>query len=97
MLYAIIITALNTVADIIESEAEPVYPPTSSGLTFYAVPCDENIKINMLYNKNTGEFSEPKPKPEPEPEPKPLSDIEAAILDTSVNTEYLVCLADLGI
>ena len=26
-----------------------------------------------------------------------LSEIETAILDTAVNTEYLVCLADLGI
>ena len=97
MLYAIIINKLNIVADIVETKTEPFYPPTSSGLTFCAVPCDENVKINMLYNKNIGEFTEPEPKPEPEPEPKPLSDIEAAILDTSVNTEYLVCLADLGI
>lgn len=69
MLYAIIINKLNIVADIVETKTEPFYPPTSSGLTFCAVPCDENVKINMLYDKNTGEFSEPKPKPEPEPEP----------------------------
>lgn len=68
MFYAIIINKLNSVADVIEAETMPVYPRTSSGLTFYAVPCDENVKINMLYNKNTGEFSEPEPKPEPEPE-----------------------------
>lgn len=30
-------------------------------------------------------------------EPESLSEIETAILDTAVNTEYLVCLADLGI
>lgn len=68
MLYAIIINKLNIVADIVETKTEPFYPPTSSGLTFCAVPCDENVKINMLYNKNTGEFTEPEPKPEPEPE-----------------------------
>ena len=28
---------------------------------------------------------------------EPLSEIETAILDTAVNTEYLVCLADLGL
>lgn len=76
MLYAIIINKLNIVADIVETKTEPFYPPTSSGLTFYAVPCDENIKINMLYNKNTGEFSEPKPKPEPEPEPTSYTETE---------------------
>ena len=32
-----------------------------------------------------------------EPGPEPLSDIEAAILDTAVNAEYLVCVADLGL
>lgn len=76
MLYAIIINKLNIVADIVETKTEPFYPPTSSGLTFCAVPCDENVKINMLYNKNTGEFSEPKPKPEPEPEPTSYTETE---------------------
>ena len=32
-----------------------------------------------------------------QPEEMQLSDIETAILDTAVNTEYLVCLAELGI
>lgn len=76
MLYAIIINKLNIVADIVETKTEPFYPPTSSGLTFCAVPCDENVKINMLYDKNTGEFSEPKPKPEPEPEPTSYTETE---------------------
>lgn len=33
----------------------------------------------------------------PEPEPEPLSETEQSILDTAINTEYLVCLADLGL
>lgn len=33
----------------------------------------------------------------PEPEPEPLSENDQAILDTAINTEYLVCLADLGL
>ena len=48
MLYAIIINKLNIVADIVETKTEPFYPPTSSGLTFCAVPCDENVKINII-------------------------------------------------
>lgn len=76
MLYAIIINKLNIVADIVETKTEPFYPPTSSGLTFCAVPCNENVKINMLYNKNTGEFSEPKPKPEPAPKPVSYTETE---------------------
>lgn len=30
------------------------------------------------------------------PQEKPLTEQEQAILDTAVNTEYLVCLADMG-
>ena len=33
----------------------------------------------------------------PEPEPEPLSENDQSILDTAINTEYLVCLADLGL
>ena len=99
MQYAII-NNLNFVCDVLDSETEPLYPPTESGINFKAVECNDTVKINMIYNPETGEFSEvvtPEPEPETEPEPKPLSDTEAAILDTSINTEYLVCLADLGI
>lgn len=32
-----------------------------------------------------------------QPEPVPLTEQEQAILDTAVNAEYLVCLADLGL
>lgn len=41
-----------------------------------------------------GEWIEYIPEPEPEP---PLSEIEQSILETVINTDYLVCLADLGV
>lgn len=34
---------------------------------------------------------------QPEPAPEPLSDQEQLLLDTAINTEYLVTLADLGL
>lgn len=37
------------------------------------------------------------PEPEPEPEPRPLTDIELSIFNTEINTEYLVCMSDLGL
>lgn len=36
-------------------------------------------------------------EPQPEPAPEPLSDQEQLLLDTAINTEYLVTLADLGL
>lgn len=38
-----------------------------------------------------------KPTSDEEQENNKLTDIELAILETSVNTDYLVCLADLGL
>lgn len=35
--------------------------------------------------------------PQPEPEPEPLSMSEQTILDIAINSEYLVCLADLNL
>lgn len=35
--------------------------------------------------------------PKPIHEPEPLSEQEQAVLDTAINTDYLVCLADLGL
>lgn len=35
--------------------------------------------------------------PKPEPKPVPLTEQQQAVFDTAINTEYLVCLADLGI
>ena len=58
------------------------------------IPLD-TFDTSVLRKKyNNGVWEE---VPEPEPEPIPLTETEQAILDTAVNTEYLVCLADLGI
>ena len=35
--------------------------------------------------------------PAPEPAPVPLTELETAVFETAVNTEYLVCIADLGL
>lgn len=69
MLYAIITNGSNAVVDVINADNPPQYPPTISGLTFYAVECSDNVHVNMVYNTDTGEFAEPAtPEPESTPE-----------------------------
>ena len=75
MLYAIITNGSNAVVDVINADNPPQYPPTISGLTFYAVECSDNVHVNMVYNPDTGEFTEPV-KPEPEPTPSIYSEPE---------------------
>ena len=60
------------------------------------VAVDKNV-LGMIYNSETGTFSEyTPPEPEPTPEP-PLSETEQAILDTAINVDYLVCMKELEI
>lgn len=60
------------------------------------VAVDKNV-LGMIYNPETGTFSEyTPPEPEPTPEP-PLSETEQAILDTAINVDYLVCMKELEI
>lgn len=48
-----------------------------------------NQKYDREQQKWSGEYVQPKPAP--------LSEQQQSILDTAINIEYLVCLADLGI
>lgn len=57
----------------------------------------EEFVLGMIYDPETGTFSEyTPPEPEPIPEP-PLSETEQAILDTAINVDYLVCMKELEI
>lgn len=63
-------------------ETEPWWPPDPAGNPVTAVPCDDTVTIGMVYDPETGEFSEyipPEPEPEPIPEPTQLDRIEAAV------------------
>ena len=63
--YAMVL--LTRVIDIVVSDAIPSYPPDQHGNPVTAVQCDESVTVGMIYNAETGEFSEP---PEPTPRPK---------------------------
>lgn len=59
---------------LLNQETEPEWGPTPDGSPVLAIPCDDTVTLGMIYNSETGTFSEytpPEPEPEPEPEPQP--------------------------
>jgi hypothetical protein len=94
--YAMILQ--NRVIDVLKNqEVEPYYPPDPSGNPVTAIPCDETVMLGMIYDPETGTFSEYTP-PEPEPTPEPeITETEQEILDTAINVDYLVCMKELEI
>ena len=59
------------------------------------IPIDDDfIPKNKRWNGSEWEHYEEEREELPK---RPLSDIELSLLNTELNTEYLVCLADLGL
>ena len=56
MYYAMIL--LNNVIGVLESDTPPSWPPDPQGNPVAAVECDESVELGMVYNPETGEFSE---------------------------------------
>ena len=74
----------NEVIEVLyDLDAAPKWPPDPVGNPVAAIPCDETVTLGMIYDPETGTFSEYTP-PEPEPTPEPqLTETEQAILDTA--------------
>lgn len=92
--YAMILQ--NRVIDVLKDrETEPYYPPDPSGNPVTAIPCDETVTLGMIYDSETGTFSEytpPEPEPIPKPKPSQLDRIEEqlnALTADSVTIEKL--------
>ena len=92
--YAMILQ--NRVIDVLkDQETEPHYPPDPSGNPVTAIPCDDTVTLGMIYDSETGTFSEytpPEPEPIPEPQPTQLDRIEEqlnALTADSVTIEKL--------
>ena len=86
----------NRVIDVLKDrETEPYYPPDPSGNPVTAIPCDDTVTLGMIYDPETGAFSEytpPEPEPIPEPKPSQLDRIEEqlnALTADSVTIEKL--------
>lgn len=79
--YAMILQ--NRVIGILQNqESEPSWPPDNDENPVTAIPCDDTVTLGMIYDHETGAFSEyipPEPEPQPEPEPTQLDRIEAAV------------------
>lgn len=90
---------------LLNQETEPEWGPTPDGSPVTAIPCDDTVTLGMIYNSETGTFSEytpPEPEPEPEPEPQPtqLDRIEAqlnALAADSVTVEKLEAAISEGV
>ena len=92
--YAMILQ--NRVIDVLkDQETEPYYPPDPSGNPVTAIPCDDTVTLGMIYDPETGTFSEytpPEPEPTPEPQPTQLDRVEEqlnALTADSVTIEKL--------
>lgn len=92
--YAMILQ--NRVIDVLKNqETEPHWPPDPSGNPVTAIPCDDTVTLGMIYDPETGTFSEytpPEPEPMPEPQPTQLDRIEKqlnALTADSVTIEKL--------
>lgn len=78
---------------LLNQETEPEWGPTPDGSPVLAIPCDDTVTLGMIYDPETGTFSEyipPEPEPTPDPEPTQLDRIEETVnklADGSVNQE----------
>ena len=100
--YAMILQ--NRVIDVLKNqETEPYYPPDPSGNPVTAIPCDDTVTLGMIYDFETGTFSEytpPEPEPMPEPQPTQLDRIEEqlnALTADSVTIEKLKAAISEGV
>ena len=100
--YAMILQ--NRVIDVLKNqETEPYYPPDPSGNPVTAIPCDDTVTLGMIYDSETGTFSEytpPEPEPMPEPQPTQLDRIEEqlnALAADSVTVEKLEAAISEGV
>lgn len=98
--YAMILQ--NRVIDVLKDrETEPYYPPDPSGNPVTAIPCDDTVTLGMIYNSETGTFSEyTPPEHESEPQPTQLDRIEEqlnALAADSVTVEKLEAAISEGV
>lgn len=100
--YAMILQ--NRVIDVLkDQETEPHWPPDPSGNPVTAIPCDDTVTLGMIYDPETGTFSEytpPEPEPTPEQKPSQLDRIEEqlnALAADSVTVEKLEAAISEGV
>lgn len=89
------VTQNRVISVLLNQETEPEWGPTPDGSPVLAIPCDDTVTLGMIYNPETGTFSEytpPEPEPTQDPEPSQLDRIEEqlnALAADSVTVEKL--------
>lgn len=91
MLYAMIL--LTRVIDIVTSDTIPSYPPDQHGNPVTAVQCDESVTVGMIYNAETGEFSEPTPRPKVPTQADRIEESQLVIME-AIADQYEQSLAN---
>lgn len=84
---------------LLNQEIEPEWGPTPDGSPVTAIPCDDTVMLGMIYDPETGTFSEYTP-PETEPKPSQLDRIEEqlnALAADSVTVEKLEAAISEGV
>lgn len=82
MTYAMI-SRNEVIGVLLNQETEPEWGPTPDGSPVLAILCDDTVTLGMIYDSETGTFSEytpPEPEPIPEPQPTQGDRIEESIL-----------------
>lgn len=82
MNYAMIL--LDRVIDIVKSNNPPNYPPDAMGNPVTAIECDDSVILGMIYNEETGEFTEYIP---PMIAPSQLDRIEGIVNHIATGTD----------
>ncbi|AFL99775.1 hypothetical protein Desde_1350 [Desulfitobacterium dehalogenans ATCC 51507] len=78
---------------IFEADSMPEFADAPGVVLKDITNLDHQPKEGWLYNEATDTFS---PPPEQEPLPEPLPSLEEMQAQTLLNTEYLVCLAEIS-
>lgn len=89
------VTQSRVISVLLNQGTEPEWGPIPSGSPVLAIPCDDTVTLGMIYDSETGTFSEyipPEPEHMPEPKPSQLDRIEEqlnALTADSVTIEKL--------
>ena len=97
------VTQNRVIGVLLNQETEPEWGPTPDGSPVLAILCDDTVTLGMIYDPETGTFSEyipPEPEPTTDPEPTQLDRIEEqlnALTADSVTVEKLEAAISEGV
>ena len=77
----------NKVIGVLLNQAsEPHWPPSPEGILVFAISCDADVQIGMLYDSEKGVFSWPAPEEPIPPKPTQMDRIEEMLNALTADT-----------